>query len=300
VVNLSPYTTTAQVLALCRFSGVNPRLFEALMRHFGDLQQVFDAAPAAFVAIEGVTPRVAERLRHAHERLAEAQSFEQELNERDIHAVTWFEPSYPELLMELHDPPPLLYFRGRLPAQSRRTVAVVGSREISAHGIELTSQAVKTFVKAGVQIVSSLRGGADVTAHLAAKAAGGESYAVLDCGLDHVEPQTGIPVALDIVQRGGVVFEYSPEQPPGDITWKAANRLIVGLSQAVVATATNARSERTIDTLKSCHEIGKLAFIMVDPVGAPDDPRIIEQAVEYGAIPLDGHTQVEDIIRSLV
>ena len=270
------------------------------MRHFGDLQHVFDAAPAAFVAIEGVTPRLAERLQHAHERLAEAQSFERELAGRDIHAVTWFERSYPELLMELHDPPPLLYFRGRLPDPTRRTVAVVGSREVSAGGIEVTSQAVKTFVKEGVQIVSSLCGGADVAAHLAAKGNGGESYAVLDRGLDHVEPQTGIPVALDITQNGGIVFEYPPDQPPTDITWKAANRIIVGLSQAVVATATSARSERTVDVLKSCHEIGKLAFILVDPVEAPDDPRVIEQAVEYGAIPLDGHTQVADIIRSLV
>jgi len=275
-------------------------LFEALLSHFGDLQQVFDAAPAAFIAIEGVTPPIAERLQHAHERLDEARSFELVLNNRDILVITWFDGLYPELLTELHDPPPLLYYRGQLPDKNRRTVAVVGSREVSAVEIELTSRAVKEFVAAGVQIISSLRGGADIAAHLAARSAGGVSFAVLDSGLDHVERQTGIPVAIDVARTGGVICEYAPDLEPTDITWKAANRIVAGLAQAVVATATSALSERTIDVLRVCHEIGKLAFIMVNLAEPPEDRRALDKALEYGAIPIDGHTQVPDIIRSLV
>jgi len=301
MVDLSGYSTTAQVIALCRLSGVTPRMFEALMRHFGALQQIFDAGPGAFAAIDGVNRATADRLNQASHKLDKAAEYEKSLTERDIQAVTCFEKPYPELFSELHDPPPLVYYRGRMPDPAKRTIAVVGSRNASTEGIELTTRLVKELAAEDIQVVSSLAGGTDVAAHLAARAAGGVSFAVIDSGIEHVDIKEGIPVALDIVRKGGVIFEYSPETEATDATWREANRLIVGMSQAVVVTEAYSDSERVLDMLKSCHEIGKLAFFMIDTAhGALADKPSLERAIAFGAIPIEGCEKIPDIIRSLV
>ena len=301
MIDLSPYSVSTQVLALCHYSGVTPRMFEALMRHFGNLQQVFDAGPGAFATIDGISRRAADRLDLASTRLPEAETFEKSLIDRDIAIVNWFDETYPHLLTELHDPPPIFFYRGALPSPDRRTVALVGAEAATAEGIEMTTRLAKEFAQNEIQIVSSLHGGIDTAAHLAARSVGGATFAVLDSGIESIDGPEGIPVAIDVLKGGGVIFEYAPEVEPTAQTASEANRLIVGLSQAVVVTEAYADSQRVLDIIKSCHEIGKLLFFMVDPQrGAHADERSLKIAMDCGAIPIEGYDKLPDIMRSLV
>jgi DNA processing protein len=293
--------TTVQVLTLTQFCGVTPRLFEALMRRFGTIDAIFRSDRATFLEVDGVKARQAGALVKAPERLAEGEAMVKALADRDIRLLTRFDPDYSPLLNELHDPPPLLYFRGHTPDLDKRTVSVAGTRSAGAEGIELTSRLVKELVKREVQIVSTLRGGIDVAAHLAAAAAGGDSFVVMDRGIDQLDTSEGVPVAIDVIKRGGVISEYSPDVPPDPKTLAETNRLLAGLAQAVVVTEFYSNSERTLDLLRACRDIGKLVFILIDPTkGALSDEPALAQAHECGAIPKDGFERIDDIVKALV
>jgi DNA processing protein len=294
-------STTVQVFALTQLCGVTPRLFEALLRRFGTIEAVFAADREAFLEVDGVKARQAQTLENAPKRLAAAKTMVEALAQREIRLLTRFDQNYSSLLLELHDPPPLLYFRGHTPDLSKRTISVAGTRSATAEGMALTSRLVKELVKRDIQIVSTLRGGIDLAVHLAAKGAGGVSFTVIDSGVDHLDTREAIPVAIDVMEKGGVISEYPPDVPPDSKNVAEANRLAVGLAQAVVVTEFYSTSERTLDLLRACRDIGKLAFIMIDPEqGAFSDEKALAQSHEYGVIPIEGFDRVDDIVKSLV
>jgi len=295
------YSTTARVLALTHYCGVTPRLFEALLRRFQTLDGIYAAERTPLLEIDGLGRRQAEKIEQASERLAEAEAMCQSLAGRDVRLMTRFDADYGRLLFEVHDPPALLYVRGKPIDRTRRVVAVGGTRSAGAKGIELTSRLVKELVRNDIQIVSSLVGGIDMAAHLAARAAAGSSYAVLDCGIDQVGQREGVPVAIDIVRSGGVMTEYAPDKKADHKSIAESNRLIAGLAQAVVVIEVYSDSERTLDLLRACRDIGKLVFLLVDSTyGALADEISLEQAHECGAVPIEGFERVDDIIKSLV
>ena len=230
-----------------------------------------------------------------------AEAMAKSLVHRDIKLLTRFDPDYPPLLRELNDPPSLLYLRGNALDQSKGTVTVTGTRSAGAAGMELTSRLVKGLVRHDVQIVSTLWGGIDSAVHLAARSGGGVSFAVIDCGVDRLEHTEGLPVAIDILEKGGVISEYSPEVPSTSQTTLETNRLLAGMAQAVVVTEFYTDSTRTLDLLRACREIGKLAFVVIG--SGPDtlsDEKALAQAHEYGANLIERLERVDDIVRSLV
>jgi DNA processing protein len=301
MVNTSKPTNAARVLALTHFCGVTPRLFAALLQRFETLDAIYRANREAFLGIEGVTVDTAARLEKVSEQLKPASEMARRLLDREIELVTRFDDTYSPLLFELNDPPSLMYVRGKMPGIALKSVAIVGAREATSEGIGLTSRIVKEFVQNEVQVVSSLVGGIDMAAHLAARSAGGVSFAVLEHGSDHVDQQEAMPVAIDIIQTGGVISEYAPEVEAHEMFIPQANRLVVGLAQAVVITELYDSSTRSLDLLRTCRDVGKLTFFMVDPeLGALADETSLGLVAECGAIPIEGFDRVGDIIKSLV
>jgi DNA processing protein len=295
------YTNSVQVLALCKFAGVGPRLFEALFSRYGTLNALLGASKASLMSIDGMTDQRADKITSASERLVEAEQFEAVLRGREIGICTRFDHDYHPLLYELNDPPTLLYVRGRMPEPRRKSVTILGAEDATAEGLQLTSTLAKAFASAGVQVISSLTGAADASAHLACKAANGDSYAILEHGFDHLEQREQVPLAIDIAHTGGVISEYAPDAARSEVGLAESNRLIVGLSHAVVVTKLFHNSERAFDALNFCNQIGKLAFIVNDSKGGVvADDVVMARALAHGAIPFDGTTNVNDIIRSLV
>ncbi|MCD6248909.1 MAG: DNA-processing protein DprA [candidate division Zixibacteria bacterium] len=292
---------SSRVLALTYFCNVSPRLFEALLRHFKTLDAIYTAESDEFLQIEGINEDQAEELSCASDHLDAAEVKVQLLSERDIGIVTRFDDTYCRLLFELNDPPSLLFYRGRMIANNQKSVAVVGTRTASSEGIELTSQLVKKFASNKVQVVSSLVGGIDVTAHLTAKSAGGNSFGVLNCGFDNIDRAEGVPVAIDIVQSGGMISEYAPGMEAEENADSEVNRLIVGMAQAVVVVEAYKDSSRVLDLLQACSDVGKIVFFMIDPEhGALADKTSLAETVNCGAIPIEGFDRIGDIIKSLV
>jgi len=289
------------LLALSRFAGIGPRQIGALLQRYGQPANVLQADRASLSAIEGMTDVLAERIKDSDRYLNEAAEFRDQLARRDIKLHTRLEDSYPRRLFELNDPPPLLYGRGRMPDIAKKSVAIVGAERATNQGIELTVALARQSAEAGVEVISSLRRGIAAAAHVGAKAGGGASFAVISGGFDHIDPTDQMPLAIDVATTGGVISEQSPEVKPAGDAYRASNRLLVGLAQAVVVTELYRDSATTLDLLSFCNETGKLTFVLIDPRhGALTDEVSLSEAVKCGAITMVGLDKIGDIIVALV
>jgi DNA processing protein len=148
--------------------------------------------------------------------------------------VAWSDPAYPVALTTIADPPPVLWARGRAEALSRPSVAIVGSRAGSSYALSVAERLAGDLACAEIVVVSGLARGVDSAAHRGALRAGGATVAVLGSGVDVLYPPEHAPLAREIAIDGAVVSELAPGTPPHAGFFPRRNRIISGLSRAVV------------------------------------------------------------------
>lgn len=156
--------------------------------------------------------------------------------------ATVLDEVYPRILREIPGPPPVLYYRGTLPAQDEPTVAIVGTRRATSYGREATTRIASDLAAAGVTIVSGLAKGIDGHAHRGALDAKGRTIAVMASGVDIIYPPEHRQLAERIVESGALISDYPPGTKPDAPNFPARNRIISGLSQATVVVEAPARS----------------------------------------------------------
>lgn len=164
-----------------------------------------------------------ERARAERERVAQ----------RGIGVLAWNDPRMPASLMAIGDMPPALWYRGSLDCLERPLVAIVGSRAASSVAVETARRLAADLASRGIAVVSGLARGVDSAAHLGALEAG-RTIAVLGSGIDRVYPAEHVALADRIAANGVVLSEYPPGTLPLPFHFPMRNRLISGLSRAVV------------------------------------------------------------------
>jgi DNA processing protein len=162
----------------------------------------------------------------------------------EIRRLRRRDPAYPALLGAIHDPPPAIFLRGDggEALLSRPAVAVVGARSCSAYGRSVARTLGRELAAAGLVVVSGMARGIDGEAHRGALEAGGVTVAVLGCGVDRDYPAAHAELARRIRERGLVVSEYEPGVEPAPWRFPARNRIIAGMSEAVVVVEARERS----------------------------------------------------------
>jgi DNA processing protein len=158
-----------------------------------------------------------------------------------IEALPWGARDYPPLLARIADPPPLLWVRGAASLLSLPAVAVVGSRAASSYGLEVARDFGAGLAETGVLVVSGLARGVDSSAHRGALSRGATA-AILGSGADVIYPKEHAALAAEIVARGVLVSELPPGAAPRRHHFPRRNRLISGLSLAVVVVEASTRS----------------------------------------------------------
>lgn len=151
---------------------------------------------------------------------------------------------FPGRLGAIFDPPPSLYLRGAGESEllNARAVAVVGARACSPYGAQVARMLGRELAAAGLVIVSGLARGIDGEAHRGVLDSGGLTVAVLGCGIDRDYPASNAQLSRRIEERGLVVSEYEPGVEPAPWRFPARNRIIAGLSEAVVVVEARERS----------------------------------------------------------
>lgn len=166
---------------------------------------------------------------------------------------------FPPRLLEIADPAPALFVRGRIEAGDGRAAAIIGSREATRYGISVTQQIVPGLVARGVTIVSGMARGIDAAAHRATLAAGGRTIAVLGTGIDRCYPASSRDLYARIPEHGAVISEVAPGTEPMPWVFPRRNRLLSGLAQAVVIVEARARSGTAVTAdyaLRQGREVG--------------------------------------------
>jgi DNA processing protein len=163
-----------------------------------------------------------------------AEAAVQRATDSGIAAISWNDAAYPPALTTIADPPPMLWTRGRVESLSRPAVAIVGSRAGSPYALSVAEQLAVDLASAGLVVVSGLARGVDSAAHRGALTGGGATVAILGSGVDVVYPREHAGLARQIEQDGAVVSELVPGTPPQAQFFPRRNRIISGLSRAVV------------------------------------------------------------------
>jgi DNA processing protein len=198
----------------------------------------------------------ASRDAHAHDREAGTQRFARfeasfdadgylrVLAERGLRWLARSAASFPQRLRAIHDPPPGLFLRGSADAGllGRPAVAIVGARSCSDYGAHVARELARDLARAGVVVVSGLARGIDGCAHRGALDAGGETVAVLGCGIDRDYPRAHAQLAAHVAGTGLIVAEYPPGVAPAPWRFPARNRIVAGLTIATVVVEARERS----------------------------------------------------------
>jgi DNA processing protein len=190
-----------------------------------------------------------------------------ELKRRGIRVILPGELGYPERLKEIYDPPLLLFAVGKEPPSQSPYVAVVGSRKASDYGRWAAETLGVELARREVVVVSGAAYGVDGHAHLGCLKAGGFTVAVLGCGVDRVYPSGHARLLARIASRGSMLSEYPPGSEPLPWRFPHRNRIIAGLSHAVVVVEASSKSGALI-TAELALEEGREVMALPGPINS--------------------------------
>lgn len=227
------------LLALNHINGAGPKTIAALRQHWPDLSELFSLSQAQMERTK-IPRSIAQQIHNFHRSSIEADLAwaAQENN----HIVSIEDPSYPYLLKEIANPPPILYAKGNLQALRMKSIAVIGSRKPSVNGEDNAFAFAKALSLAGLAIVSGLALGIDAKAHLGCLAAQGYTLAIMGTGLQHIYPRRHLYLAQKICENGLIISEFPLNTPPKAGHFPRRNRIISGLTLATLVVEATIKS----------------------------------------------------------
>ncbi len=234
---------------------VGPRLHRNLLSAFGSSQAVLSASRQELLRVDGIGPKIVSRIAHAP-REAEVADELRTAEQHGICLVRRCDDEYPAGLEHIEDAPQVLYLRGTLLVDDALAVGMVGTRHASSYGKQQAELLAAGLARAGVTVVSGLARGIDAAAHRGALSAGGRTVAVIAGGLLQITPAENLQLADEVAANGCLLSEAPPRRPPVAGSFPQRNRLISGLSLAVVVVEADDRSGALI-TARHAAEQGR-------------------------------------------
>ena len=272
--------------------GIGAARLRALLQHFGDIEAAWNASPQALQST-GLGNKVIETFLQVR-REVDLDSVMQRIASKGITVLTWEEDAYPRRLKEIEQPPPVLYLRGSLLPADEWAVAIVGTRRITAYGRQVTEEVATTLARSGVTVVSGLARGVDSVAHKAALDAGGRTIAVLGSGVDVIYPSEHRSLAERMSASGAILSDYPVGTAPDGVNFPPRNRIISGLSLAVIVVEAGQKSGALI-TAEFAAEQGRDVFAVPGNINAPQSAGC-NALIQQGARPL---LQARDVLEAL-
>lgn len=173
----------------------------------------------------------------------------------------FYHPGYPAHLCKISDKPFGIYVKGELPLKGDKSIAVIGARDCSEYGRYVAEQFACELARSGISVISGMARGIDGIAQKSALSAGGRSYAVLGCGVEICYPSSNAGLYRELCERGGVLSEYPPGTKPLPIRFPPRNRIISGLSDAVLVIEARKKSG-TLITVDMALEQGREVYVV--------------------------------------
>jgi DNA processing protein len=273
-------------------NGIGSVRLKSLVDFFSDLSVAWQA-PAEALQAAGLPPKIIQNLQRFRKQV-DLELLYQSILDKGIQIITLLDESYPRRLKEIEQPPPVLYMHGQLIDEDDWTVAVVGTRRMTAYGRQVTAELSNFLGHNGITLVSGLARGVDGLAHKTILDSGGRTIAVLGSGVDRIYPPENRQLAARIIENGAIISDYAPGTPPEGINFPPRNRIISGLSLATIVVEAGDTSGALI-TASFAAEQGREVFAIpgnIYSLQSKGTNRLIQQ----GAIPL---LSMEDILETL-
>jgi DNA processing protein len=258
----------AQWLRLERTPGVGPDAARKLLTAFGLPENIFAASLPELQAV--VSDRIARALLAplTEETKALIERTQEWAAQAGNHVLTLAEAAYPRALLDIADPPILLYAKGRVDLLAMSSIAVVGSRNATAQGVSNAGKFSEALSQAGLTIVSGMALGIDTAAHQGALRGSGSTVAVIGTGADIVYPARNHSLAHQIAESGCIISEYMLGTPAIPSNFPRRNRIISGLSKGVLVIEAAAQSGSLI-TARLAGEQGRDVFAIPGSIHSP-------------------------------
>jgi len=257
--------TLASWLTLSQIAGLGNEGLRKLLQAFGSPEEIFLASTPELSRF--VKPSIAQCIALGV-NFDSFQIIENWLSDPLNHVVTIGDLYYPQSLLNISDPPFLLYVKGRLDLLGFPSLAIVGSRNGSVQGIRNAESFAEALSAAGLCIVSGMAHGIDAAAHRGGLKASGSSIAVVGTGLDKVYPSANRELAHQLSQSGAIISEFPLGTPPMPSNFPRRNRIISGLSLGCLVVEASLQSGSLI-TARMALEHGRDVFAIPGSIHSP-------------------------------
>jgi DNA processing protein len=220
-------------LALALTPGLGSRLCARLLKQFGSPESVFRASlsqlegcnlPAA--AAQAVFKK--EAFKRAEKELARIKTI------ANCGLINWTDPEYPQTLLQIYDPPVLLYVRGDSQILNLPCVSIVGTRRPTLYGTQMAERLGRELAARGLVILSGMARGIDSIGHFGALTMNGRAVGVLGTGIDICYPKENKKLYEKVLERGAILSEFPLGTHPAPENFPVRNRIVAGMPLAVV------------------------------------------------------------------
>lgn len=279
-------------IAFSLVRGIGAVRLKGLLTAFGSLENAWGASGPDLLAA-GLSEKILENLQRIR-RSVDLDALLFSLESRGIQALTWEDANYPRRLKEIDQPPPVLYVRGDVLLEDEWSVAIVGTRRMTVYGRQVCEELARFLAQNKITVISGLAYGVDGIAHDTALKAGGRTLAVLGSGVDVIYPPEHRRLAEQIIQQGAIISDYPAGTQPDARNFPPRNRIISGLSLAVVVVEASEKSGALI-TASFAADQSRDVFAVPGNIHAPQSkgPNIL---IQNGARPL---LKPEDLLEVL-
>ena len=280
-------------VSLSMTPGLGSRLTGKLLRQFGSPEGIFRASLTELEACH--LPAVPARAIHDRRAGKEAEEELGRIRKLGCTLLNWDEPQYPQRLLEIYDPPPLLYVRGDPGVLNKHSISMVGTRRPTPYGNQVAERLGQDLAQRGLTVVSGMARGIDSSAHTGAcRASHGATVGVLGTGVDVIYPKENRKLFGEVEKRGALISEFPLGSHPAPENFPVRNRIIAGMSLGVVIVQ-GAQYSGSLITARLGMEFGREVYgvpgnITVDISFAPN------QLIKQGAKLV---TSWEDVIEEL-
>jgi len=247
---------------------IGSKRFYYLIERFGSPKGVWDSDVSELKEICRFMGSRAVQSIINHKKPVYVEQAQKIYEDPSINVITLIDDEYPKLLKTIYDPPAVLYCKGKPLTETPFMVSIVGSRRTTEYGRQMAEKFAYELSGAGFTIVSGLARGIDTMAHKGAIKAEGYTIGVLGCGVDIVYPKENKRLFMQMERYGTLVSEYPPGTQPAPGNFPARNRIISGLSHAVLVIEAGSRSGALI-TCDFALEQGRDVFALPGNVNSP-------------------------------
>jgi DNA processing protein len=287
-------TRTEAYLALNLLPKIGPVRVQRLLDFFGSPEQVLSASAKEIVRVEGFGEELSHTIADWENRIDLTRELRR-VNEEELTLLTREDPLYPRLLRQIHDPPVILYVKGKITERDANALGIVGSRHATQYGLATAKKFSFQLAYAGYTVISGLARGIDTAAHEGALASKGRTIAVIGSGHGELYPPENKALAERITSQGAVVSEFPVDRPPDKQTFPLRNRIVSGWSTGIIVVEAPSRSGSLI-TAQQAAEQGRTVYAVPGNIDRPSSHGCNKLIQEGAKLIMDGSEVLDDLM----